>query len=66
MTAEDAFIVLVLFFELMVVLSKLVFEEAVDDGLDQIREYLSQQRARAHIEAIASPVAGARHFVEVT
>lgn len=35
------FFALVLFFELMVVLSKLVFGETVDDELDRIREHLS-------------------------
>jgi hypothetical protein len=41
------FFTLVLFFELMVVLSKLVFRETVDDELDRIRESISQQRRGA-------------------
>jgi hypothetical protein len=57
------FFTLVLFFELMVVLSKLVFRETVDDELDRIRESISQQKARGYLEAVTSPVAGARALV---
>lgn len=60
------FFTLVLFFELMVVLAKLVFGETVDDELDQIREQITQQKARAYREAVTSPVAGARHLLEVS
>lgn len=60
------FFTLVLFFELMVVLAKLVFGETVDDELDQIREHISQQKARAYMEAITSPVAGARNLLEAS
>lgn len=60
------FFTLVLFFELMVVLAKLVFGETVDDELDQIRERISQQKARAYMEAVTSPVAGARHLLEAS
>jgi hypothetical protein len=60
------FFVLVLFFELMVVLAKLVFGETVDDELDQIRERISQQKARAYMEAVTSPVANARQLLEST
>jgi hypothetical protein len=48
----------------MVVLSKLVFGETVDDELDQIREQISQQKARAYMEAVTSPVANARQLLE--
>lgn len=57
------FFLLVLFFELMVVLSKLVFGETVDDELDQIREQISQQKARDYMEAVTSPVANARQLL---
>jgi hypothetical protein len=57
------FFALVLFFELMVVFSKLVFGDTVDDELDCIREKISQQQARTYIEAVSSPVAGARELV---
>ncbi len=60
------FFTLVLFFELMVVLSKLVFGETVDDELDQIRESISRQKGRAYMEAVTSPVAGARQLLEVS
>lgn len=58
------FFMLVLFFELMVVLAKLVFGETVDDELDQIREQISQQKARAYMEAVTSPVAGAKILLQ--
>lgn len=57
------FFTLVLFFELIVVLSKLVFGDTVDDELEKIREPISQQKARAYFEAITSPVAEARTLI---
>ena len=57
------FFTLVLFFELMVVLSKLVFGETVDDELDRIREQISLYKARDYVEALTSPVAGARALI---
>jgi hypothetical protein len=57
------FLCLVLFFELMVVIAKLVFAETVDDELDRIRETISQVKARAYKEAITSPVYSAREMV---
>lgn len=60
------FFTLVLFFELMVVLSKLVFGETVDDELDRIREQISQQKARDYMQAVTSPVMDARKLIEST
>ena len=60
------FFMLVLFFELMVVLAKMVFGETVDDELDQIREQISQQKARAYMEAVTSPVASAKALLQVS
>lgn len=57
------FFMLVLFFELMVVLAKLVFGETVDDELDQIREQISQQKARTYMDAVTSPVASAKNLL---
>jgi hypothetical protein len=57
------FFTLVLFFELMVVLCKLVFGDTVDDELDRIREQISLQKARDYVEALTSPVAGARALI---
>ena len=57
------FLCLVLFFELMVVIAKLVFGETVDDELDRIREWISQEKARAYKDAITSPVYSAREMV---
>jgi hypothetical protein len=47
---------LVLFFELMVVIVKSVFGATVDDELDEIRESISQQKARAYRDAISNPL----------
>jgi hypothetical protein len=47
----------------MVVLSKLVFGETVDDELDRIREHISQQKARDYMQAVTSPVADARKMI---
>ncbi len=60
------FFTLILFIELTVILSKLVFGETVDDQLDRIREQLSEHRARAYLEAATSPVAGARQLLSHT
>jgi hypothetical protein len=60
LVAWSLFFVLVLFFELMVVLSKLVFGDTVDDELDRMRERISQQKARDYMEAVISPLAPAR------
>lgn len=64
LVAWALFFMLVLFFELMVVFSKLVFGETVDDELDRIREQISQKKARDYQEAVTSPVAGAYSLVE--
>lgn len=61
--AWTLFLSLVLFLELMVVITKLVFGETVDDELDRIRETISQEKARAYKEAITSPVFSAREMV---
>ena len=60
------FFSLVLFFELMVVLVKLVFGETVDDRIDMMREQASQFKASAYLEAITSPVAGTRRLLDET
>jgi hypothetical protein len=60
------FLLLVLFLELMVVIAKFVFGETIDDELDQIRESISQNRARAYKETITSPMYKARELVYST
>jgi hypothetical protein len=60
------FFMLVLVLELMVVLTKLVFGATVDDELDQIREQISQQKARAYMDAVTSPVAGAKNLLQAS
>ena len=57
------FFTLVLFFKLMVVLSKLVFGDTVDDELDSIRERIGHQKARDYVEAVTSPMAGSRTLI---
>lgn len=66
LVAWGLFFLLVLFFELMVVFAKLVFGETVDDELDRIREHISQQKARAYLEAVTSPVASAKTLLDVS
>jgi Domain of unknown function (DUF4407) len=58
--AWSLFFVLVLFFEMVVVLSKLVFGETIDDELDQMRERISQQKAQDYMDSMISPLAPAR------
>jgi hypothetical protein len=60
------FFLLVLFFELMVVIAKLVFDDTVDDELDRIRESISKQKAKAYAEAITSPTFGARELIQTS
>lgn len=58
------FFFLVLAMELMVVFVKLVFGETVDDRLDRIREELSRHKAESYLEAMTSPLAGARTLLD--
>ena len=60
LVAWSLFFILILFFEMMVVLSKLVFGETVDDELDRMREKISQQKAQDYMDAMVSPLAPAR------
>jgi hypothetical protein len=48
------FFSLILFFELMVVLAKLVFSETVDDEIEKIRAKLAQNKAKEYLEALNS------------
>lgn len=57
--AWTLFFLLVLLFELMVVLSKLVFGETVDDRISVLREQINEYKAMAFKEAATSPVANA-------
>ena len=59
LVAWSLFFILILFFEMMVVLSKLVFGETVDDELDRMRERISQQKAQDYMDAMISPLAPA-------
>ena len=57
------FFTLVLFFELMVVLSKLVFGDTVDDELDRMRERISLVKAKTYVMTMTSPVAEANRLI---
>jgi len=54
--AWGLFFTLILFFELMVVLAKLVFGETVDDQIEVMREQLSGHKARTYIAMNTSPL----------
>lgn len=58
------FFALILFFELMVVLAKLVFGETVDDQIEAMREELSKNKAMSYVEAVSSPLYNARKLLE--
>ena len=58
------FFSLVLFFELMVVLSKLVFGDTVDDELDRMREEISRHKGYRYVSALTSPVLEARKMLD--
>ena len=60
LVAWSLFFILVLFLEMMVVLSKLVFGETVDDELDRMREKISRQKAQDYMDAMISPLTPAR------
>lgn len=59
-----ALFLLVLFLELTVVLSKLVFRETVDDQISVMREQLSHYKAKAYKDAITSSVASAQLLLD--
>lgn len=59
------FFALILFFELMVVLAKLVFGETVDDQIEAMREELSKNKAMSYLEAVTSPLYNARQLLEL-
>ena len=60
------FFSLILFFELIVVVVKIVFQgkETVDDQIDRYRELVSQHKAKAYMDATTSPVARAQRLLD--
>ena len=58
------FFLLVLFFESLVVLVKIVSGATVDDRIEMIREQVSHHKATAYRDAVTSPVAEARRLIE--
>jgi hypothetical protein len=58
------FFLLVLFFELMVVFCKILFGETVDDELEQIRETISQEKARSYRDAVLNPQASTLALID--
>lgn len=64
MIAWALFFLLILAFELMVVLSKLVFAETVDDEIDRIREQVSQDKAKRYLNFITSDTAQSQRLLQ--
>jgi hypothetical protein len=58
------FFLLVLLFEMMVVLSKLVFGETVDDRINAIREEINRHKAETFKMQITSPVVHASQLLD--
>ena len=58
------FFLLVLMFEMMVVLAKLVFGETVDDRINAIREEINDHKAATMKAVVTSPVARANHLID--
>lgn len=61
--AWSLFFLLMLFFELMVVIAKMVFPQTVDDHLEHVREMISKERASAYGEAITHPSSDLRSAI---
>jgi hypothetical protein len=57
------FFLLMLSMELMVVLSKMVFPETVDDHIETIREQISKEKAHAYLVAMTSPEWSVRQLI---
>lgn len=57
------FFSLILFFELIVVLTKLAFGETVDDRIDRMREQIKQHRVESYMDFQLSPLAAARNLI---
>lgn len=64
LTAWILFFLLVLLFEMMVVLSKLVFGETVDDRINAIREEINRHKAEVFRSQVTSPVAHASQLLD--
>jgi len=64
LVAWSVFFLLILFFELMVVLVKIMFGETVDDKIERVRESISAQKAEAYEDAMTSPLRSARFLLE--
>ena len=61
--AWSVFFLLILFFELMVVLVKIMFGETVDDQIERVREAVSAHKASAYEEAMTSPLNYAKQLL---
>jgi hypothetical protein len=57
------FFSLILFFELMVVLTKLVFGETVDDRIEKAREVLTENKVKTYQETMSSQFYGVRNLI---
>jgi hypothetical protein len=63
LVAWSVFFLLILFFELMVVLVKIMFGETVDDRIERVREAVSAHKAAAYEEAMTSPLNRAKQLL---
>lgn len=64
LVAWALFFLLVLMFEMMVVLAKLVFGETVDDRINAIREEINDHKAATLKAVVTSPVANANQLID--
>ncbi len=60
------FFLLILFFELMVVLVKIMFGKTVDDQIERVREAVSAHKASAYEDAMTSPLKNAKQLLTST
>ena len=66
LAAWSVFFLLILFFELMVVLVKVMFGETVDDQIERVREAVSAHKASSYEDAMTSPLNNARQLLSGT
>lgn len=66
LVAWSVFFLLILFFELMVVLVKVMFGETVDDQIERVREAVSAHKAASYEDAMTSPLNQAKRLLEGT
>ena len=66
LVAYALFFALILFFELMVVLAKVVFGETVDDRIEKAKEVLTENKVKTYQEAMSSPFYAVGNLIQST